>query len=191
MTQDDIDPFTVEEICEEKFNRFTVVIHGALSQNLVHRLENKVLILDLLQHPIIKSIELECMGKSVQEDFVRDGCGPLIIFLVLDFIIFAYNKLVQENQDQNSTTLPHILAEGQNHYVVQLAQIELGSQFLNHFTVLWNIIYNMYSSVVNELRQNTWIFHFRIYQLAIFLAYVQVGTDLSEQHGSFNTHHIF
>ena len=116
----------MEEICEEKFDGITVVEHGALSQNLVHCLEDKVLILDFLHHPIIKFIEFECVGKSVQEDFVSDRYTTLIIFLVLSFIIFAYNELVQEDQDQNSAALSNVLAKRQDHYVVEFAQVEHG-----------------------------------------------------------------
>ena len=94
MAKDNIDPLTVEEICEEKFDRFTVVVHSALRQDLVHRLEHKVLVHDLLRHPIIKFIEADCMCESVQEDFVGDRCVQLYIILVLHFVVFADRKLV-------------------------------------------------------------------------------------------------
>ena len=126
----------MKEICEEKFNGITVVKHGALSQNLVHCLEDKVFVLDFLHHPIIKFIEFECVGKSVQEDFVSDWHTTLIIFLVLSFIIFAYDKLVQEDQDQNSAALSNVLTKRQDHNVVQLAQVEHCPQLIYCLTVL-------------------------------------------------------
>ena len=91
------------------------------------------------------------MGESVQEDFVGYRCGPLVIFLVLDFIIFAYDKLVQEDQDQNSTALANVLTERQNHNVVQLAKVILILQFLNCLTVLRNVVYYKCLSLVDKL----------------------------------------
>ena len=125
----------MEEICEEKFDGITVVEHGALRQDLVHCHEDKVLILDFLHHPIIKFIEFECVGKSVQEHLVSDRHRTLIIFLVLSFIIFAYDKLVQQDQDQNSAALSNVLAKRQNHNVVQLAQVEHCPQLIYCLTV--------------------------------------------------------
>ena len=89
MTQYDIDPFTVEQICEEKLDSSAEIVHSALLHSFVHDLEYKVFIDYLLLNSIVESIELQSVEEDLLEGFVGHWrCGYAEVLVVgLTFVV--------------------------------------------------------------------------------------------------------
>ena len=75
MDQDDVDSLAVEKVCEEKFDRPTEVINRRLLHDLVHSLENHILIDDLLLYSLVHCIVHERVGKHFLEHLIACCCG--------------------------------------------------------------------------------------------------------------------
>ena len=70
MHQHYIDSFTLKQFCEEYFDGFTEVMHGALLHDFVHCPEHIIFIDNLSKYSIIQSIEVDSMNECLLENLV-------------------------------------------------------------------------------------------------------------------------